>query len=37
MLVQCRKTGRWYNPQTEFRKLMQTPEVLAVFQRLRNK
>jgi hypothetical protein len=37
MMVQCKKTGRWYDPQVEFRKKMESPEVLAVFQRLRNK
>jgi hypothetical protein len=28
MLVQCRKTGRWYNPDIEFRKVMSSPEVV---------
>jgi len=37
MMVQCKKTGRWYDPMVEFRKLMQQPEVLAVFIRLRDK
>lgn len=37
MMVQCKKTGRWYDPQVEFRKLMQCPEVIAVMMRLKNK
>jgi len=37
MLVQCRKTGRWYNPHTEFYKRMQDPEVLAILRRMRDK
>lgn len=37
MMVQCKKTGRWYDPQAEFRKLLQQPEVLAVFKRMADK
>ena len=37
MMVQCKKTGRRYDPQVEFRKLLNDPAILAVFQRLRNK
>jgi hypothetical protein len=37
MLVQCRKTGRWYNPDIEFREVMSSPEVIAILQRMRNK
>ena len=32
--VQDRKTGEYYNPQEAFDKLMNTPEVLAVLNRL---
>ena len=37
MLVQCKKTGQWYNPQTQFLKRMQTKEIMEVFKRLANK
>jgi hypothetical protein len=33
-LVQDRKTGEWYNPQEAFDKLMNKPEIQAVFKRL---
>ena len=32
--VQDRKTGEFYNPQEAFDKLMNKPEILAVFKRL---
>ena len=34
MLVQDRKTGEWYNPQEAFDRMMNKPEILAVFKRL---
>lgn len=37
MMVQCKKTGRWYDPLVEFRKLMRDPEVVAVMKRLAGK
>ena len=37
MMVQCKKTGRWYDPMVEFRKLMQQPEVIAMLKRLKEK
>jgi hypothetical protein len=33
-LVQCRKTGEWYNPQEQFNKRMNDPAVIAMFKRL---
>ena len=33
-LVQDRKTGELYNPQEAFDKLMNKPEIIAVFKRL---
>ena len=33
-LVQDRKTGEWYNPQEAFDRMMNKPEILAVFKRL---
>ncbi len=33
-LVQDRKTGQWYNPQEQFDKMMNKPEIVAVFKRL---
>ena len=32
--VQDRRTGEWYNPQEQFDKMMNKPEILAVFKRL---
>ena len=34
MLVQDRKTGEWYNPQEAFDRMMNKPEIQAVFKRL---
>jgi hypothetical protein len=34
MLVKDRKTGEYYNPQEAFARLMNKPEILAVFKRL---
>ena len=34
MLVQDRKTGEWYDPKARFDLRMNTPEVLAMLQRL---
>ena len=34
MLVQCRKTGKMYNPQQAFDAMMNKPEIQAVFKRL---
>jgi len=33
-MVQDRKTGEFYNPQEAFDKLMNKPEIMAVFKRL---
>lgn len=33
-LVQDRKTGEWYNPQEAFDRMMNKPEIMAVFKRL---
>jgi len=33
-LVQNRKTGEWYDPKVEFNKLMDKPDIQAVFKRL---
>jgi len=32
--VQDRKTGEWYNPQQAFDRMMNKPEIQAVFKRL---
>ena len=32
--VKCRKTGKWYNPEEQFRKRMSESSVQAVFKRL---
>lgn len=32
--VKCRKTGKWYNPEEQFRKRMNETSVQAVFKRL---
>jgi hypothetical protein len=37
MMVQCKKTGRWYDPLVEFRKLMESKEVVAVMKRLKER
>jgi hypothetical protein len=34
-MVQDRRTGEWYNPQQAFDKLMNRPEIIASFQRLK--
>jgi hypothetical protein len=33
-MVQDRKTGEWYNPQEAFDRMMNKPEIQAVFKRL---
>lgn len=33
-LVQDRKTGEWYDPKAAFDRMMNKPEILAVFKRL---
>ena len=37
LLVVCRKTGRTYDPRTEFLKVMETKEVREVMVRLKNR
>jgi hypothetical protein len=37
MLVQDKVTGEWYDPQEEFDKIMQDPEIVAVMERLKNR
>jgi hypothetical protein len=37
MLVQDKVTGEWYDPQKEFEKIMQDPEIVAVMERLKNR
>jgi len=37
MWVQCKKTGRWYDPQSELRKVLSSPEVIAMFKRLKDR
>ena len=34
-MVQDRKNGEWYNPQQAFDKLMNRPEIIASFRRLK--
>lgn len=34
VIVQDRKTGEFYNPQEAFDRLMNKPEIMAVFKRL---
>jgi hypothetical protein len=34
VMVQCRKTGEWYNPQEQFNLRMSAPAVIAMFKRL---
>lgn len=36
IMVQCKKTGRWYNPRVELEKFLNSPEVRAIMQRLKN-
>lgn len=36
-LVQCKKTGRWYNPQEEWLRTMNSPEVRDIMQRLKDR
>jgi hypothetical protein len=36
-LVQDRKTGEWYNPQERFMERMNSPEVLAVLKRMKDR
>jgi hypothetical protein len=36
-MVQDRKTGEWYNPQERFDALMNKPEIVAVFKRLKDR
>jgi hypothetical protein len=36
-MVQCRKTGRWYNPHQEFERLMLQSWFVAIMQRLKNR
>ena len=37
MMVQCKVTGRWYDPKVEFYKIMNSPEVVAMMIRMKNK
>ena len=37
MLVQCKKTGRWYDPWAEFQRVMSSPEVVAMLKRMKEK
>lgn len=37
MLIQDKKTGRWYDPVVEFEKLMKDPKVIAVMKRLKDR
>ena len=37
MMVQCKKTGRWYDPMVEFYKNMNNPEVIAMLKRMKDK
>lgn len=36
-MVQCRKTGRWYNPDTEFQKLFTQKWFIDIMVRLKNR
>ena len=36
-LVQDRKTGEWYNPQERFMERMNSPEVIAVLKRMKER
>ena len=35
--VQSRKTGEWYDPVVEFGKLMNKPETVALFKRMKDR
>ena len=35
--VQDRKTGEWYNPQERFMEKMNSPEVIAVLKRMKDR
>jgi hypothetical protein len=35
--VQDRKTGEWYDPQEQFDKMMNKPDIIAVFKRLKDR
>ena len=35
MLVQCRKTKKWYDPEVEFVKLLNSKECKAIMKRLK--
>jgi hypothetical protein len=37
MTVQCRVTGRWYDPQVEFNKIMTQQWVIDIMKRLKNR
>lgn len=37
MWVQCKKTGRWYDPLVEFRKFIESKEVKEIMVRLKNR
>lgn len=37
MMVQCKITGRWYDPVIEFNKLLQDPKIVAIMQRLKER
>jgi hypothetical protein len=37
LLVQDRKTGQWYNPMEAWIKVMETKEVRAIMERLKNR
>ena len=37
MLVQCKKTGQWYNPEQKFKELLAQPWFLAQMKCIANK
>lgn len=37
MMVQCKKTGRWYDPVVEFAKIMQASQTIAIMKRLKER
>lgn len=37
MIVQCKITGRFYDPMVEFEKIMTSKEVVAILKRLKYK
>ena len=37
MMVQCRVTGVWYDPQVEFARLLCDPEIVALLKRLKER